>query len=188
MVLFYPENSTLIYYLKLKYVIMKIKLIYLAASIIGIVLSTSCSKDNAAKKSTYTFVDQEMQGKIGGEAWTLNAGKGEVSYFDTTRLSLNFYVEESADPCNEGLSGNMVMCSVPPKVGLYEFSFSFSGEGENQTATLYHLETSMNTIATEGAIEITLIDEENGIIKGRISAEVDDDDFVNGNFIISYCL
>jgi hypothetical protein len=46
----------------------------------------------------------------------------------------------------------------------------------------------MNTIATEGAIEITLIDVENGIIKGRISAEVDDDDFVNGNFIISYCL
>ena len=35
---------------------------------------------------------------------------------------------------------------------------------------------------------VTKIDADNGIVEGRVVAEYDDDNFVNGNFTVTYCL
>lgn len=45
----------------------------------------------------------------------------------------------------------------------------------------------MNSIAVQGAVEITSIDEEKGIVKGRIDAKIDSDNSVNGNFEVTLC-
>lgn len=74
--------------------------------------------------------------------------------------------------------------TVPNEVGLYKLSFdlgSFSG----QTVTLFDQQTVLNTIATTGAIEIlTITDTE---VTGRVDARADKDNFVNGNFTVSFC-
>ena len=145
----------------------------------------SCSKDD--DDDGYTFLDQDAQGKIGGADWNLNAGTAEIDSNDSTLLYLRLYVAESDDPCSEWtLEGNRVIFSVPDAVGLYELVFDWTSD-ENQTLTLFDSENSMNTVATDGAIEITLIDKENGIVEGRVAASVDSNDNVNGNFTVDYC-
>ncbi len=165
---------------------MKSKIYFFMALLAAASVIVSCSKDDDDEAS-YTFLDQEMQGKIEGDNWSLTVGTAEVSVWDSTLLDLSFHVDSSDDPCNDWqLQGNKIIGTVPNAVGLYPFNFDFSGD-DNMTITLFHSETSMNIIATEGAIEITLIDIANGVVEGRVATTVDDDNFVNGNFSIIYC-
>lgn len=164
---------------------MKKRFVYLTLLFIAVSVLFSCSKDDDTERG-YKFKDQIMQGEIEGDNWVFASGTAEIDYWDEDQLSLMFYAEASDDPCNEFLSGNKVMCTIPNAVGLYKLNFNFSGDNI-QTVTLFHEASVMNTVASEGAIEIMLIDLQNGIIEGRIDAYGDKNDFVNGNFSLSYC-
>ncbi|MCF8374553.1 MAG: hypothetical protein K9H64_23245 [Bacteroidales bacterium] len=164
---------------------MKRNIIYLLFLVMAPAFIISCGKDE--DKPAYTFLDQEMQGKIGGDDWTLVTGSADIDHWDSTLLSLDFYGVEITDPCNYYQpAGNKVICSVPNQVGLYELNFDLSSDNI-QTVTLYHRASELNNAAIEGAIEITLIDTTNGLVQGRIDAKIDSEYFVNGNFTLIYC-
>ena len=165
---------------------MKRKVVYFLILTLVTSLLFSCSKDEEGTERSYKFKDQLMQGEIEGEAWTFISGIAEIGAWEEDQLSLNFYAEASDDPCNEWLQGNQVFGNVPNAVGLYKFKLDLGGD-DNQTITLFHQESFMNTIVSTGAIEITLIDLESKVVEGRIDAYGDKNNFVNGNFTLTLC-
>ena len=174
------------HFLTIKIKIMKIKSIYFLALSLTMVVLFSCSKDKNSDP-TYSFINQDLQGEIGGDAWTYVTGTASISYFDSTELSIDIFAVASEDPCSEfNFTGNRVIFSIPDAIGLYELNLDFSGDPH--TVTLFHEATTNNNIAVIGAIEITSIDKVNGIVEGRLDAQIDNTNFVNGNFSINYCV
>jgi hypothetical protein len=159
----------------------------------GVIMFNSCSKDeddndNDKNQNSYEFKDQNLQGKIGGEAWNFKNGTAEVSYFDSSEIDIDLYQDTSSNICNTYITdGDKIFLSVPHKVGVHELSIDFSS-GNSQTVTLYDRENTMNYIASQGAVEILTIDTSSSMtLTGRMDARVDDDTYVNGNFTVSFC-
>lgn len=159
------------------------KLIFAIATLT--LIFVSCSKDEE-KTNSYTFIDQNLQGKIGGNAWTFVAGNAEDSYFTEGNLSIDLYPSELDTPCGFIWDVDYVMFEIPKEVGIYELYFDLSSF-DGYTVTLFETEGTMNNIATEGAVEIISIDETSGTITGRMDVRADGDNQVNGNFTITYC-
>ena len=51
-----------------------------------IVISSCGGGDNSPK---INFMDQNLQGAVGGDSWQLVSGTSEVSVFDATKLSID---------------------------------------------------------------------------------------------------
>jgi hypothetical protein len=170
---------------------MKNRIYYLIIFLAATSILVSCEKDddnddNNIIDPAYTFLDQVLQGEIEGEAWMLKAGSANESWSDSTSLYVEMFAMESDNPCSDfDLDGNRVIFHVPFAPGLYELILDWTED--SQTITLFHDESGMNTVATKGAVEIISIDEVNGVMEGRIAAEADVGNFVNGNFTINFC-
>ncbi|MBL7833825.1 MAG: hypothetical protein JNK18_07720 [Cyclobacteriaceae bacterium] len=148
-------------------------------------LTLACSDDDE-KGSSYSFKEQDLQGEIEGGRWTYADGYVETTTLEGVEsLSVNLMLTQTSGACETfSIEGDQVFFTVPNEVGLYKLSFNL-GSFSGQTVTLFDTETVLNTIATKGAIEIlTITDTE---VTGRIDARADKDNFVNGNFTVSFC-
>lgn len=144
---------------------------------------SSCKKDDDAPG--YNFIDKALSGKIEGGSWTFRSGYVDSSSYEgVKKLSMSFY-GVTGDACSDFLDGDRVIFSVPMKIGVFPLKFSFTDLEGSQTVTLFDDETSMNNIATSGAIEILSISSTS--VTGRIDATSDDDNTINGNFTVSFC-
>ena len=131
------------------------------------------------------FIDQNLQGKINGKTYAFVSGEVEESPFNPGSLDFDLYNIPRDDtlPFGYPFGGYLkVMFNVPAQVGKTSLFWNLS-TGENETLTLYDPDAgSYNHIVTEGSIEIlTLTDTE---ITGRIWANGDTENTVNGNFTV----
>lgn len=164
---------------------MKVRSIFYTLLLSSTALLLSCSDDDE-KGPSYSFKNQDLQGKIEGGSWTYADGYVETTTIEGVEsLSVNLMLAQVDGACrNFSIEGDQVFFTVPNEVGVYKLKFdlsTFSG----QTVTLFDTETVLNTIATEGAIEIlTITDTE---VTGRVDARYDKTNYVNGNFTVSFC-
>ncbi len=162
------------------------KLTALSFSFLSIALLISCSSDGGDDGNplpSYDFIDRDLQGKIDGQNWTYAAGFAEDSFFEEGNLSIEMTNETYDNPCDEFLlDGLKVFFDIEAQVGLKELKFAEDG----QTITLFNPATSLNIILVEGAVEILSITTSE--VSGRIDGRSDEDNFINGNFTVPYCL
>lgn len=164
---------------------MKARSIFYTLLFSSTALLMSCSDDDE-KGPSYSFKNQDLQGKIEGGSWTYADGYVETTTLEGVEsLSVNLMLAQVDGACrNFSIEGDQVLFTVPNAVGVYKLNFdlgSFSG----QVVNLFDTETTLNTFATKGAIEIlTVTDTE---VTGRIDARADKDNYVNGNFTVSFC-
>ncbi len=161
------------------------KKILFAAFTISIFLF-SCTKDKD-DGYVYSFVDQDLQGKIGGTAWNFVAGNADDAYGSEGEWSVHLYPEKPDTPCDWVWDVNYIMFNIPKKVGIYELNLSFTGDAVSHTATLYADDEDMNYVATQGAIEIISINDTASTITGRMDIRANSNNQVNGDFTITYC-
>lgn len=147
-------------------------------------LLVGCNDDDE-RKNFYSFKNQDLKGEIEGDTWMYADGYVAESIFDDEEvLDITLTLVHDGSICESFPEGDRVIFFVPNAVGVYELSFdlaSFNG----QVVTLFDAEQTLNTIATKGAIEILSISETT--VTGRIDARADGDNYVNGNFIVSFC-
>jgi hypothetical protein len=131
--------------------------------------------------SPYGFIDQNLQGKIGGVAWSFVSGTADSTFIGGELYIELYNISPSGDPWAGGYAAaqDHVLFSVPATVGVYPLSLS-------QTATLNQFAGSMNYICTETAVEILSIDTTGLSVTGRINASYDGSTSVNGNFTALY--
>lgn len=162
------------------------KFIFLFTILIGFTV-VSCKKDDPDPAS-YSFIDQNAQGKIGNENWEVQNGFADAEPSDNT-LRLTMVQTTGVDGCSIMPDGNQVFFYVPKAIGVYKLNFDINNweSEENQTVTLYRDSDGMNFIASKGAIEILSISD--NLVTGRMDAraESEDDTFVNGNFSLTIC-
>lgn len=142
----------------------------------------SCGDDDDDDSSS-DFINQPIQGMINGNDWQGTSGIAEPSPFEEGRLSIEIAESMVEDVCAEFfLEGLRVLFSVPNEVGTYELDFG------NQTITLFDPDGNVNIVVIDGVVEIQTIDDtEGGSVTGRIVGDSDDENFVNGNFTVTYC-
>lgn len=133
-------------------------------------------------KPPYEFKEQELQGEIDNNFWEYVSGVARPSLSSMDTLSVGIYNIEMDTPCSYAVSEEGVLFKVPNKVGLYILNADWNNF---QAITLYN--GMKKTFALGGAVEITMIDSVSNIIEGRIDARVDNNSYINGNFLISLC-
>ena len=149
----------------------------------SIIIFSSCSKDED-NGPAYEFLDQDLQGTIDGEAFVF--GDGIVSSSDG-ELSFDLLSDmETESACEQFGFGDFVSVffTIPEAEGIVELSLNLQSF-EGQTVTMFNPETSLNVIATEGAVEITSITETS--VSGKMDVKYDGENFVNGNFTAVFC-
>jgi hypothetical protein len=122
--------------------------------------------------SGYNFIDQPLQGKIGGSAWQLDSGAASEPFADGN-LWISLYDVG-------GAGEDRVFFVTAKNVGLREFSFG------GEEVTLIDMPGNNNMICYEGALDIQTIDPIGHVVTGRIDARFDADNYVNGNFTATY--
>lgn len=148
-------------------------------------LISSCGDDENEKPS-YSFKNQTLSGKIANTSWTFGDGYAEIyGTGDDSELYIDLFVDVDGEGCDILPEGDQVFFSIPNKVGVYKLKFDLNSMENSQTVTLFEDEEFMNSIATEGAVEITAITETT--ISGKIDATVDAENNVNGNFTVNIC-
>ena len=144
----------------------------------------SCGGDD--ENPSPNFKNQNLSGKIANTSWTYGDGYAEIyGTGDDSEIYIDMFVNVDGEGCDIIPEGDQVFFSVPNKVGVYKLKFDLNNPEASQTITLFEDEEVMNSIATEGAIEITAITESS--ISGRIDAKVDAENNVNGNFTVNIC-
>ena len=166
---------------------MKRAFYFLTLSFFVVIISSSCSKDPESTNQ-YNFLSQDLSGEISGREWIYRSGNAFSFRNDSSQqmLDIALYEHLSLDPCSYAFTGNDVLFIIPNKTGLYELQLNFSENENIQTLTITNDEQE-NMILSEGAIEIFSIDTVYNIMKGRIDAKYDNDNFVNGIFEVLLC-
>lgn len=170
---------------------MKLKKPLSLLAILFCVFLFSCDNDDASDtlgvENSYSFNDVSLQGKIDGKDWSLIDGYARKNPFDSSQFSLELLEETVEDDCPVLSGSNLprVFFSIPANVGLYELRLSSGGE-RSQTLTLFEPSQTLNTIASQGAIEILTVADSQ--ITGRIDARFDENNFINGNFLVTVCI
>jgi hypothetical protein len=151
-----------------------------------LISAVACSKKEEAPMPAYSFKNQEVSGKINNVAWAYADGFADLfSSGSEPKVDIKLFLAQPSKGCNVvSVSGNQVFFFLPAKIGLYPLSFNLSG-GASYTATLFEKATTLNIIASTGAIEILTLSSTE--VTGRIDARSDDKSFVNGNFKIAIC-
>ncbi len=153
-------------------------------SVLAILALVACKKEETKQAAVvkYSFTNQPLQGKIANEAWSFKSGAVEENPMNGATSDLLLYdvvLSDACDPFARPPKDFIYFSDPNLKVGLFEL-------GE-QDISLYDRESNMEFTALKGAYEIMSIDTVQGIIKGRIDARVDADNFVNGNFTLNIC-
>jgi len=144
----------------------------------------SCGGDD--ENPSHSFKNQNLSGKIANISWTYGDGYAEIyGTGEDSEIYIDMFVDVDGEGCDIIPEGDQVFFSVPNKVGVYKLKFDLNNPEASQTITLFEDEEVMNSVATEGAIEITAITESS--ISGRIDAKVDAENNVNGNFTVNIC-
>ncbi len=133
-------------------------------------------------KPPYDFKDQNLQGKINSQPWQYSSGVARPSFTSEDTLRVGIYNAEFENSCSYAISENGISFNVPKTEGLYILNADWDNF---QTVTLYH--GAVEEFGLSGAIEILNIDYEAKTITGRIDATVNNNTFVNGNFLITLC-
>jgi hypothetical protein len=146
----------------------------------------SCSDDEGEDKNTYSFKDQDLSGEIGGEAWTYEDGFVDEDTYDSEEIwDFRLFLEQEESACDVLFAeGDQILFFVPRVIGLYELSLNSSFEGR-VVNLIEDEDVPVNNLASNGAIEILTVTETE--ITGRIDARLDRDNYVNGNFTVSFC-
>ncbi len=138
----------------------------------------------------YSFIDQDLQGEHTNSQWDFISGYAEEDYFDETMWSFTLYNIPPAEdaPPSFGYIGTVeprLMFSTMKQVDLNELHYDLYSS-DNFTVTFYNPETAMNTVATQGAVEILSIDNTENTITGRMDVWYGDKSeyHVNGNFTV----
>lgn len=161
----------------------KFKYLFLIFSI-GILSACGDDDDNI----TFEFIDQNLQGQIGGIEWELVAGKAQDFSINNDFLSMEMVGVAVVDTCQLSLPNtSRIFFEVPKQVGLYELKVGLQNPGLTQTVTFFVAAENQNYIASQGAIEILAIDLPNERVEGRLDARVDKRNFVNGTFGLVLC-
>lgn len=146
------------------------------------ILFFQCDFGSGDNKGGTSFIDQDLQGYIGGTAWTYQGGNASLTG-NSTELWIHIYDTAAAgDQClnsNSSYNGSVIFI-VPNNSGTYELGYSLA-------LTLYNKNENCNYVTTDGTIEIISIDTTGNTVSGRIAATFDDNNTVNGNFTIAYC-
>jgi hypothetical protein len=144
----------------------------------------SCSSEDP--KPAYNFVDQDLSGKIENEAWTFGDGYAAVTGAGAdAKMHITLLKEVEGEGCDIIPTGDMVIFTLPFATGLETLLLDFNNLENSRTVTLFDEEQTLNSIATQGAVEITSISDTE--VVGRIDAQADNGNYVNGNFAVSLC-
>jgi hypothetical protein len=154
------------------------KNLFVLAISIAVLSFTSCEKDED-EGSSYAFVEQNLQGKIGGESWEHQSGRSKADFFDNFFNDLRETADSNICSSSNSAQGNFILFGGEPTVGLFEL-------GSSKTVT-FVVGSGNNLVATEGAYEILTVDTVGDIVTGRMDVTYDGDNSVNGNFSITYC-
>ncbi|WP_258104421.1 hypothetical protein [Marinoscillum sp. MHG1-6] len=147
------------------------------------VVLLSCSDEEKGPK--YEFKDQNLQGKIDGQAY--NYGEGTVDFSTEGKMSFDLFSDqETTAACDQFGFGDFVVAffTMKKNEGLVELVLDFNG-GTSQTVTLLNPDNFINYVTTEGAIEITSIAD--SVVVGKIDARMDENNYINGNFTATVC-
>jgi len=157
---------------------------FLFALLVASAFLFSCGDDDDDDDNGPGFIDQPIQGMINGQSWQAGSGLAEVASFEDNAIDIEITDLTVDDVCDEFfIEGLRLFFDVPDAVGTYEL-----GIDTEESITLYDPEGSLNIIVLEGTIEILTIDAtEGGTVTGRIDGRSDDENFVNGNFTVTYC-
>jgi len=157
-----------------------------------IVLALALLACNNTGVGSYSFIDQNLQGKIGGVSWTWEGTEdgdlAEEGFGGNLTVEIRDITAVGGDPCAFGAfsaTDYEVFFKVPKApvdaVGLYELGFE-----TGQYVTLYDGVT--NYICAEGAVEILSVSATSGgLVTGRMDVTADENSTVNGNFTVTYC-
>ena len=108
------------------------------------------------------------------------AGKAEQSFRGVKgRISVTLVDTKLNDDCRVFTRGSKVLLSFEHP-GAYDFRQT----GHN--LTLVYDPGNSNKLVQEGKIDIN-IDQQRRIVSGKITAKLDDDNFVSGTFEVPFC-
>lgn len=144
------------------------RILVIGASILFVaVLFAGCSM---------SIPEQSLQGKLGGQAWTLVEGEVEESSFDSTKFSFDLVGEEVADDF-DFYSGDIIFGSVPKEVGSYKV-----GLLKDASVTFYV--DGVNNISTKGVVEVQEVGTDTVTL--GFNVKVDADNYIEGVADITY--
>uniref|UniRef100_UPI004049F6E0 hypothetical protein n=1 Tax=Fulvivirga sp. TaxID=1931237 RepID=UPI004049F6E0 len=121
-----------------------------------------------------------LRGKIDGEDWTMKFGKAEAEDIDPGYFALFLPIETvENNPCDIFLPNtNYIAATLPRTEGTYSLPFPIA----NQFAFRYN---GKFLLPTSGSITIKTIG--GNSIRGTINARADDDNYIDGDFILNLC-
>jgi hypothetical protein len=151
--------------------------LYYLFALISLTVLTNCKEDELGS-------NQLLEGVIGGEKWVFKFGKANFNSIDNI-YDIEFYstLQTQDDPCTIISTANAyISVQLPNQIGTYTLPFGI----QSQTLKFNLKGTSNdNYAASSGFIEISIIS--GGRIGGYIFAEFDEDNKVEGNFVMERC-
>jgi hypothetical protein len=155
--------------------IVKINLILLVA------FTFSCGDDDGKKE--YSFKDQHVQGELFEGSWEY--ADGSVNEGEHM-LGVTLYPAHDEVLCSGTVNTQtMVGFPIPNEVGLYKLKSDPNFPGLIVLFTYFDSEGPITLYVEEGAVEILTITETE--VTGRIDAHKDDNNHINGNFVVLFC-
>jgi hypothetical protein len=167
--------------------------------ILGGLFCSHCTTDDVDPlNSGPEYKNQIVQGKINGQSWVFV--EGYANSFNFTGDTSNHTIDLTDSILTTGVCGSS---TKRPRIifGFQDRNFLImTGESKlkidlvdvlkSRTVTFLHYEggSPVNAISTKGGYEILSVDTANSIITGRIDSRIDDENFVNGNFSLKYCV
>jgi len=126
-----------------------------------------------------TIADQGAQGKIGGGAWKVLAGKAEDA---GDSFSVTLYGEALADACadDSAATGDRVLLSLPKTVSTVDVDIT-----KLQVITMVDMPDAMNYVSGAGKMAVTAVSATE--VSGGLVASFNEDNEVNGKFTIPVC-
>jgi len=156
-------------------------------SVLVLLSFTACNEVKSVsrsdeRKSVEPIKEGSLDGKIGKNNWSYLSGRVKTSYFDKNEYSLELWDYSSNDPCNEWGKADVskILGRIPKNIGSFDL-----GNERNVTFTFKENGTYVNYIATEGKIVVSKI--EGDFLEGKMVAQYDNENYVNGSFRIQIC-
>jgi hypothetical protein len=121
-----------------------------------------------------------LRGKVGGQDWVMKFGKAEAEDIDPGYFALFMPIETvENNPCEIFLPNtNYIAATLPRTEGTYSLPFAIA----NQFVFRYN---GKFLIPSSGSVTIKNIG--GNSIRGTINARGDDDNYIDGDFILNLC-